>query len=98
MFSFPFSDIFCFGQQFLCIKMKFLYRSKTRHDRVILVFFSDSFSKNTLKKHQHCIYKITFAQNFFSIFYRNPKIRTFDRAKSRHDGAQRMSDSTAKKT
>ena len=80
--------------------MKFLYRSKTRHDRVILVFFSDSFSKNTLKKHQHCIYKITFAQNFFSIFYRNPKTCTFDRAKSRRDGAKRMpdSDSAATKT
>ena len=80
--------------------MKFLYRSKTRHDRVILVFFSDSFSKNTLKKHQHCIYKSLLLTIFFSIFYRNPKIRTFDRAKSRRDGAKRMSDSdsAAKKT
>ena len=43
-FTFLFFDIFCFGQKKISLKCENL---KSRHDRVFLVLFSDSLSKNT---------------------------------------------------
>ena len=73
--------------------------SKYEHDRLILMFFSDSLSKNTLKNIENIVI-VHSCSKFFSIFYRNAKISTSCTAKSRRDGEKRMSnsDSAAKKT
>ena len=73
---------------------------KNRHDRLILIFFSDSLPKNTLKKYLKHSDSPLLLKSFFSIFYRNAKISTSCTAKSRGDGEKRMSnsDSAVKKT
>ena len=82
-------DIFCFGQKKL-LKSEI---SKSRHDMVFLMLFSESLSKNTQKNNLQL--QITYARNFILLLNRNVKIHSSGKAKSRRDEAKRMSDSNS---
>ena len=60
---------------------------------IILMFFSDSLFKNTLKNISNIVIVHSCSKFFFSIFYRNAKISTSCTAKSRCDREKQMSNS-----